>query len=232
MLINHTTKRYSFSIIFLNIIENFVFNFSILLYNNEKGETKMERKGQLIEIIIKSVYFIFSIIAAVFIVKNIISMIPLYRSFQFSEQEMYNFILKTPFGIIYKDIGNVELIDSSIVSRAIVAFIKNIHWGGIIFLIITLIMLFTYFMFIKWQLVGTYLKLSSYLILAHLAKYILFALSILIFFKDDMASFSLSMIIGTSLYLILSLVELFILSLFIIKFILNIANDIKTFYCH
>ncbi len=192
----------------------------------------MERKGQLIEIIIKSVYFIFSIIAAVFIVKNIISMIPLYRSFQFSEQEMYNFILKTPFGIIYKDIGNVELIDSSIVSRAIVAFIKNIHWGGIIFLIITLIMLFTYFMFIKWQLVGTYLKLSSYLILAHLAKYILFALSILIFFKDDMASFSLSMIIGTSLYLILSLVELFILSLFIIKFILNIANDIKTFYCH
>ncbi len=232
MLINHTTKRYSFSIIFLNIIENFVFNFSILLYNNEKGETKMERKGQLIEIIIKSVYFIFSIIAAVFIVKNIISMIPLYRSFQFSEQEMYNFILKTPFGIIYKDIGNVELIDSSIVSRAIVAFIKNIHWGILVFLAITLIMIFTYFMFIKWQLVGTYLKLSSYLILAHLAKYILFALSILIFFKDDMASFSLSMIIGTSLYLILSLVELFILSLFIIKFILNIANDIKTFYCH
>lgn len=192
----------------------------------------MERKGQLIEIIIKSVYFLFSIIAAVFIVKNIISMFPLYKSFQLNEQEMYTFILKTPFGCIYKDIGHVEMIDSNIVSKAILAFIKNIHWCGIIFLTITLIMLFTYFMFIKWQLVGTYLKLSSYLIFAYIAKYILFALSILIFFKDDMNSFALSIIIGTSLYLILSLVEVFILSLFIIKFILNIAFDLKTIYSH
>lgn len=159
-------------------------------------------------------------------------MFPLYRIYQYDEQEIYNAIYKTPFGPIVENMGVIEVIDSSMVLNTLLAFIKNLKWLEIVFLVLTMIMTFVFFLFIKWHFIETYLKLTGYLLFTYLGKYLFFALSILFFYKDDIASFSFSIIIGTSLYLILSIIELFILSLFIIKFILNLRMDLKTIYSH
>lgn len=192
----------------------------------------MEKKGELIEFIIKLVYFIFSMIAFVFIVKNVITMFPLYRIYQYDEQEIYNAIYKTSFGPIVENMGVIEVIDSSMILNIILAFIKNLNWLEVVFLVLTMIMTFVFFLFIKWHFIETYLKLTGYLLFTYLGKYLFFALSILFFYKNDIASFSFSIIIGTSLYLILSIIELFIISLFIIKFILNLRMDLKIIYSH
>lgn len=71
----------------------------------------MERKGLLFEIIIKAIYFIFSIIASVFVVKNIISFFTLYQANTVDESELYAIVGNTHIGKIFSDIGGFMAID-------------------------------------------------------------------------------------------------------------------------
>ena len=95
----------------------------------------MERKGMLYEIIIKLTFAIFSFIASVFVVKNIISMLPLFKSFSYDEFELYDVVYKTHIGEIFKDMGIYQQIDGKIILKAVSSFIVNIEWIGIVFLL-------------------------------------------------------------------------------------------------
>ena len=64
----------------------------------------MEKKAQLYEIIIKLSFAIFSFFSAIFVVKNAIFMFPLYKSFSYSETQLYSLIYNTPIGGILNDI--------------------------------------------------------------------------------------------------------------------------------
>lgn len=192
----------------------------------------MERKGMLYEIIIKLTFAIFSFIASVFVVKNIISMLPLFKSFSYDEFELYDVVYKTHIGEIFKDMGIYQQIDGKIILKAVSSFIVNIEWIGIVFLLLSVTLSILYFIFIKWKLIGTYLKMSGVFILCYILKYILFACCILIIFKNSLTSISLALIIGTIVYIIFSLPQIFILILWIIKFIFNIGSDIKYYYSH
>lgn len=192
----------------------------------------MEKKGILCEMIIKTIFAIFSFIASIFIVKNIISIFPFFNAYSYEEQSLYDVVYKTHIGEIFKDMGIFQQIDNNIVVKAVTSFIINIEWIGIVLLVLTLILLLLYFIFIKWKLLKTYLKMSGILIAFYLLKYILFACCFLIFFKDSLTSVCFSLIIGAIIYIIFSLMELTILFLWIIKFIFNIGNDFKYYYSH
>ena len=189
----------------------------------------MDRKTILFETIIKTVFFVFSIIAAVFVVKNIISMFPLYSINKTDEIEIFDAISKTHIGKIFDNIGASSFINNEIIHKALVSFVYNVETICIIFLIITLSLLFVFFIFPKWKLIASYLKLSAVLILSYISKYLLFALCFLIFYKNTLPSFFITINVGTTLYLIICLIQLFILSLWIIKFIFNILGDIKSY---
>ena len=189
----------------------------------------MERKGLLFEIIIKGIYFIFSIIAAVFVVKNIISFFTLYQANIVEESELYAIVGNTHIGKIFSDIGGFMTIDGNIVKKTLISFVNNIEGVAIAFLIMTLILTLLYFVFIKWNLIASYLKLSFITIGLYLLKYVLFGLCILLFFKDSYPSLVIALNVGTSLYLIDCLTQLFVFSLWIIKFIFNILIDLKSY---
>ena len=189
----------------------------------------MERKGLLFEIIIKGIYFIFSIIAAVFVVKNIISFFTLYQANIVEESELYAIVGNTHIGKIFSDIGGFMTIDGNIVKKTLISFVNNIEGVAIAFLIMTLILTLLYFVFIKWNLIASYLKLSFITIGLYLLKYVLFGLCILLFFKDSYPSLVIALNVGTSLYLIDCLTQLFVFSLWIIKFIFNILVDLKSY---
>ena len=189
----------------------------------------MERKGLLFEIIVKGIYFVFSIIAAVFVVKNIISFFSLYQANTVNESELYAIVGNTHIGKIFSDIGGFMAIDGNIIKKALISFVNNIEGVAIVFLIMTLFLTLIYFVFIKWNLISSYLKLSFVSIGLYLLKYVFFGLCILIFFKDSYPSLVIALNIGTSLYLIVCMAQLFIFSLWIIKFIFNILADLKSY---
>lgn len=189
----------------------------------------MERKGLLFEIIIKGIYFIFSIIASVFVVKNIISFFTLYQANIVEESELYAIVGNTHIGKIFSDIGGFMAIDGNIIKKALISFVNNIEGIAIVFLVMTLILTLIYFVFIKWNLISSYLKLSFIVIGLYLLKYVLFGLCILLFFKDSYPSLVIALNVGTSFYLIICLAQLFVFSLWIIKFIFNILADLKSY---
>lgn len=189
----------------------------------------MERKGLLFEIIVKGIYFVFSIIAAVFVVKNIISFFSLYQANTVNESELYAIVGNTHIGKIFSDIGGFMAIDGNIIKKALISFVNNIEGVAIVFLIMTLFLTLIYFVFIKWNLISSYLKLSFVSIGLYLLKYVFFGLCILMFFKDSYPSLVIALNIGTSLYLIVCVAQLFIFSLWIIKFIFNILADLKSY---
>ena len=190
----------------------------------------MEKKSFLYELIIKFIYFLFAFVASVFVVKNIISIFPLFKSFQLDEIQLNDVILKTTFGKIYYDMGVVEYINLKTIFKAISAFFTNIEGIVIVFGIITIAMLLIYFIFTKWKLISYYLNKSNYLAMLYIWKHILFAVCILFFYRNSLSSLSLSFVLGTSIYLILSLIELFILSIWMIKFIFDFIKVLKTIY--
>lgn len=192
----------------------------------------MERKGRIYEMIIKATYFLLAFIAGVFIMKNIISVFPFFKSISYNEQQFYSTISNTQFGKIYNDIGIVEVIDKNVIANTIIAFFVNVEWIVLVFLIVSVALLFIYFMFIKWELIENYLIMTAYLFICYLLKYVLFALPILMFYKGTDSSLSISFIIGSSLYIIISLLEFVILSKLMIKFIFSFINDIKYIYTH
>lgn len=191
----------------------------------------MEKKGIIIEMTLKFLFAAFSFIAAIFVVKNIISMSFLLKSFSYDETKLYDVVNTTHIGLIFNDIGIFIKIDGSTVLKVLVSFIANIEWIGIIFLLLNIYIGIVYFIFIKWKIFETYLKMSGLLILTYLLKYLLFACSILLLFKDSLTSISLALIVGTIVYILLSLFELTLLLLWMIKFIINIKGDIKYYYC-
>ena len=192
----------------------------------------MERKGRIYEMLIKATYFLLAFIAGVFVMKNIISVFPFFKSISYNDQQFYSAISNTQFGKIYNDIGIVEAIDKNVVANTIIAFFVNIEWIVLIFLVVSIALLFIYFIFIKWELIDYYLKMTAYLFICYFSKYVLFALPILLFYKGTDSSLSMSFIIGSSLYIIISLFEFVILSILIIKFIFSFINDVKYIYTH
>ena len=189
----------------------------------------MEKHKIIYELIIKFIYFIFSIIASVFVVKNIISFITIYNVNVVDEADFYGIIGKTHIGKIFNDIGGYIAIDGNIVSKTLLSFINNIEIIAIIFLIMTILLALLYFVFTNWRLVSSYLKLSFISIGLYLIKYILYGLCILVFFKDSYPSLALALNIANSLYMIICLLQLFVFSLWIIKFLFNILSDVKSY---
>ena len=189
----------------------------------------MSKKELISEIVIKGIYFIFSIIASIFVVKNIISFASLYQANSVDEQTLYQIIGKTQIGKIFADLNGVFVIDSTVIIKTLTSFLKNIEVICIVFLVLTLALLLLYFIFTNWSLVASYLKLSAISIVLYLLKYVLFGLSVLIFFKDSYTSIIVALNLGTTLYLLISAAQLFFFSLWIIKFIFNILLDLKSY---
>ena len=190
----------------------------------------MEKKAQLYEIIIKCSFAIMAFIMSIFVVKNIISIIPLLKSFSFDEITLYREFYSTHIGEIIKDMGIINRIDFLIIMKGFTSFLLNIEWIMYLLLIMTMCLLIIRFIFLKWTLVKQYIKISSAIIISYFLKYLIFALCFAIFYKGGIKSMSLSFVVGSSFYIIISIIELFFLSLFIIKFIFNIYGDLK-YYC-
>ena len=74
----------------------------------------MEKKAQLYEIIIKLSFAVFSFIAAIFVVKNVLHMLPLFKTSSLEEFEILGLIYKTPVGSTLKDIGTASTINVEI----------------------------------------------------------------------------------------------------------------------
>lgn len=192
----------------------------------------MEKKAQLYEIIIKLSFAIFSFFSAIFVVKNAIFMLPLYNSFSCNETQLYSLIYNTPIGNILNDIGPVTYFSFSLIIKGLIAFLNNIEWIGVIFLFMLIILLLLRFMFINWTLVKQYLKLSLILVGLYVLKFALFGILFAIFYRGGERTMALGFVVGTSAFLLVSICQLFILSLWIIKFIFNIVSDIKYYYSH
>ena len=194
--------------------------------------TKMEKKAQLYEIIIKLSFALFSFIAAIFVMKNVLYILPLFKTSSLEEFEILGLIYKTPIGNILKDIGTVNTINVAVLFKGFMSFLSHLEWISVIFLLMMIVLLMFRFIFIKWSLVKDYLHLSLYEILFFILKYICFGLSFAIFYKGGADGMSLACIVGSILFIIFSLAQIFILSLWIIKFIFNIVSDLKYYFSH
>ena len=192
----------------------------------------MEKKAQLYEIIIKLSFALFSFIAAIFVMKNVLYILPLFKTTFLEEFEILGLIYKTPIGNILKDIGTVNNINVAVLFKGFMSFLSHLEWISVIFLLMMIVLLVFRFIFIKWSLVKDYLHLSLYEILFFILKYICFGLSFAIFYKGGADGMSLACIIGSILFIIFSLAQIFILSLWIIKFIFNIVSDLKYYFSH
>lgn len=190
----------------------------------------MEKKAQLYEIIIKLTFAVISFVAAIFVVKNIISMLPLFKSLSCSEKEIYELIYQTNIGNILNEIGIVSNFNFLLLVKGFVAFLKQTNLLAILFLVIIIATLLLHFIFIKWKLLSSYLKISALIILSYILKYLSFAALFGLIYKYSTYTLALSLTIGNVFYLIFSIFELFLFSLYIVRFVLNISGDIK-YYC-
>lgn len=187
----------------------------------------MEKRAQLYEIIIKLLMAIIAFITGVFVAKNAVFMLPLFESVGKSEVELYEIIYATSIGDILKDIGVIVNVDLKIILKGFTAFLLNVEWISIVFLLVTLVLLMLSFVFVKWKLVKSYSRISLSIIGLYILKYLLFLLSFALIYKNGEKSMAMSFIVGNSLFMICSFIELFLLCLFVVKFILNIVGDIK-----
>lgn len=192
----------------------------------------MEKKAQLYEIIIKLVFAITAFICSVFVVKNAFFMFPLFTSFSCNETQLYHLIYNTQFGDILNDVGVVINFSFSTLVKGFIGFLNNIEWVGLFFLVLTIALLLLRFMFIKWTLIRQYLKLSLVSIVLYILKFALFGICFSIFYKSNIRTMSLAFVVGTSMYLAICIIQLFVFSLLIVKFIFNISIDIKYYLSH
>ena len=192
----------------------------------------MEKKAQLYEIIIKLVFAVVAFVCAVFVVKNAIFMFPLYSSFSCNEKQLYELIYNTQFGGILNDIGVITRFSFITIIKGFVGFLNNVEWIGIIFLLLTIGLTLLRFIFINWTLVRQYLKLAMMSIVLYIIKLALFGIAFAICYKDGIRTISLGFVVGTSFYLLTCIAQLFVFSLWIIKFIFNISSDINYYLSH
>ena len=189
----------------------------------------MEKRGHLYEIIIKSIYLVVGIIGLIVIINGIINIVPLLASFTLDYNQMHSAIMNTEFAQSYKALTSVDYFNSSLILKILLAFIANLSIFPYLFLILTLFVSILFFIFIKWPLVSSYFKISLMHICVFIGKYLLFGLSLLIFYNSDIKSLATGLFIGTIIYIIMSILQIFLHSLWILKFVLNITDDIKEY---
>ena len=189
----------------------------------------MEKKGCLYEIVIKSTYFIIGVIGLILIINGLINIFPMLNSFSLQYSDMHTLILNTEFAEAYKTFSYVDYFNGALIIEVLVSFIANLPIFSLLFLILTTTLGILYFVFVKWDLLRVYFKLSLIHIVLFLIKYIFFGLSLLIFYTSDIKSLATGLFVGTVCYIIISLIQIFLHSLWILKFILNIGEDIKEY---
>ena len=192
----------------------------------------MERTGHLIEFIIKIIFAVFSAFAVVFVVRNCVFMFGFLTVKSEDSLVFYKTLSETHVGKIYNSFGSFNEINLSIIHQGFVAFITNMDFICYVFTLLLIALLIVSFTFPKWDMVKSYIKILIYILLSYLAKYVFVLLSLAICFDGSEPSVYLSLKIGTIFYYIISFVEMFLLSLLICKFILNLKSDIKSLNNH
>ena len=192
----------------------------------------MEKTGQLMEIIIKLVVAIFSIIAAVLVVRNCFSMLGFLSIKPSEEIEFYDVLSKTQIGKIFSDIGVFVRLDLAIILKGLVSFLCNLEVVVILYFHLLVSLIGLYFVFIKWSLLKSYIKMFLIIGASYLLKYIFVLICLAIFNNNNMEGVILSIKIATILYIIVSSIEFVCILLLILKFITNIAGDIKYLLSH
>ncbi|MCI5744818.1 MAG: hypothetical protein MR270_00845 [Erysipelotrichaceae bacterium] len=186
----------------------------------------MDKKRQIIDISIKNFFMLFAILLAIFIIKDLFFVFPLLSSLKQSEIEIYQLLSKTTFIDIFMDLDVVDIIDFKVISNCLVSFLSHLDSLKIFYLIVLAFFLFLFFIFIRYTLIENYLKHMGFIILFFVLKYILFGVSVLLFYNFTYMIQG-GVFIGSILYILCALGELFFLSLWIIKFIVNITMDIN-----
>lgn len=187
----------------------------------------MEKFGQILEIIIKTIFAAFSIVAVVFLVKNVIFMLMFFKLDGTNEAMFYNVFSNTFIGKVYNTMGAVIDINAMIILRGIVSYFLNLEVICCIFIMLIINLLVLYFIFIKWALLKTYLKMSGIVIASYIFKHAFILLFLAIFNDYSLENVCLALKVGSIFYLLLSIIEFIIFMLWIIKFMVNIVFDIK-----
>lgn len=187
----------------------------------------MKQKINIYEFVIQLILFILAFWLGVFVVLNILKIAPLFKSFQYEEMELELAVLRSPFGNIYRNLGVVEVIDSNVITNVLFSFVASLNGLAILFLLVFAFLLFLNFLFIKWNILVNNLKGCSLILLAFLCKYILFGSIIMMFYKQTMNSLCLSLILGSIVYIIASLVELLVIGYWLYQFVYAAINNIK-----
>lgn len=187
----------------------------------------MEKKGVISEFCIKIVFALFATIAIGFLIYDLIVAFPLFKALSTDEQSLYELINHTKFYQIYLDIGVVETLNKTIFFKIIVAFFSHFNFIEIIFLFLFFVLVFAYFIFIKWKFVLSYIKVSLLILMFHLFRFLINGANIYVLYNEEFVSLQKSIFIGNIFYVILEILEMFLLSLWIIKFIFNFEEDIK-----
>ncbi len=186
----------------------------------------MIAKKQISEIIMKFLFAVIGFTLAVYIFKDIISMVPLFNS-SLNEDEIYTLISTTSIGNVFSKLGAVEVIDKTLIYTTIVAFLDSIPIFNVIYLALVVLLTILYFVYPKWNLLKMYLKMAYVIIALYIFKFVFYGLVFVCFFKDNIQTLVTCLINGNIIFIFFSLGEIFILSLWVLKLLLNITNDIK-----
>lgn len=113
------------------------------------------------------------------------------------------------------------------VEQGLFSFFKNIQWFVIVFLCFVLVLFLLRFLNLDDDFVKKYLNIHRWIILIYISKYLFMVLGMAIFFRDSIRSVSIGLVFDTTISMVFDLLLIFFLSLFIIKFVLNISSDMK-----
>ena len=119
----------------------------------------MEKTGQIIEIIIKLVVAIFSIVAAVLVVRNCFSMFGFLTLGNNEEMKLYDVLSKTQIGKVFSDIGVFVDLNKTVIIIGFASFLNNLEFICIFYFVILLAILLLYFLFVKWSLLKNYINI-------------------------------------------------------------------------
>lgn len=188
----------------------------------------MEKNQIWKDFIIKFLAACLALICIVFLVGNMLSMFPLFRSLSLSESEIWNYIYQTRLGTLYNSMIVTD--DTAILKMAeqgILSFLMNLQWYVLLFLCFVLFLLIFHFINPEDQLVRSYLKVQRFIILFYLLKYVFIVLGIAIFFRNSIRGVSIGLVFDTAFSTVFDLLLIGSFSLFIIKFVLNFMPDLK-----
>ncbi len=188
----------------------------------------MSKNQKLCEFIINFGLFILAFLAGIFIIKDLIAMLPLFKCYSLSENELDTILNNGIVGQIYHEIGQTEFVNFQVVMNVIGAFFNNLNIAPILFLIFFAILLCLKFIFINWNFLSKKLLIFTILLVSFIGKYLLFAISILIFYKGSYSSLCLGLIFGIILYVIFAIIEFSGFIYLISNFIYEGLKNIKT----